>query len=238
MTLQPYSLLMIVGIAITLFFWVRLAKKDSRLLLIYLSALAGGFIGAKVVYIAVEGRLHFGSRDMWLQLATGKTILGALPGGYLTVEVAKCALGYRRRTGDWFAVIAPIGILLGRIGCLIHGCCGGRVCEASWFTIKDANGIPRWPAVPAEIAFNAAALIAVLTLRQWKILPGQHFHLYLIAYGLFRFFHEFLRDTPRVVGGWSGYQFAALGLAGFGALCFWVRAYSTAGSAASIDAEG
>jgi phosphatidylglycerol---prolipoprotein diacylglyceryl transferase len=42
----------------------------------------------------------------------------------------------------------------------------------------------------------------------------------LIAYGAFRFFHEFLRATPRVAGPISGYQFAAvavfiLGVAGF-----------------------
>ncbi len=238
MTLHPYSLLMIAGIAISLIFWMRLAREDSRRLFIYLSALAGAFFGANVAYIAADGWLHFGEPDMWLQLATGKTILGALLGGYLTVEVAKHALGYRRTTGDWFAIIAPLGITLGRIGCLVHGCCAGRVCNASWLAFKGGNGIARWPAVPGEIAFNALALIAVLTLRKWKILPGQHFHLYLIGYGVFRFFHEFARDTPRLFGSWSGYQFGALAVAGFGAARFWARAHSAAGSAASVGAEG
>ena len=238
MTLQPYSLLMIAGIAISLFFWVRLARKDGQLLFICLSALAGAFVGARVVYIAAEGWLHVGAPDLWLHLATGKSILGALLGGTLSVEVARRAVGYRRTTGDWFAINTPIGIILGRVGCMVHGCCAGRVCEASWFTIKDASGIPRWPVVPCEIVFNAGALIAVLALRRLKILPGQHFHLYLIAYGLFRFFHEYLRDTPRLAGGWSGYQFAALAVAGFGAARFWSRAHSAAGSAASLGAGG
>ena len=48
----------------------------------------------------------------------------------------------------------------------------------------------------------------------------QHFPLYLISYGLFRFGHEFARDTPRVGFGFTGYQVAAflvmaLGLLGF-----------------------
>jgi phosphatidylglycerol:prolipoprotein diacylglycerol transferase len=39
---------------------------------------------------------------------------------------------------------------------------------------------------------------------------GQHFHLYLIGYGVFRFAHEFLRATPPIGFGITGYQIAAL----------------------------
>jgi len=57
-------------------------------------------------------------------------------------------------------------------------------------------------------------------MRRNRVLPGQHFHIYLMAYGVFRFGHEYLRDTPRILGGMSGYQVAAagcfiLGLVGF-----------------------
>ena len=137
-----------------------------------------------------------------------------------TVEIAKSLLGYSRATGDWFALVAPIGIMLGRIGCLLHGCCLGAACEPAWWTLRDASGIERWPAVPLEIGFNALALLAFLTLRKRRLLAGQHFHLYLMSYGAFRFAHEFVRATPRVSHGFTGYQFAALavfalGLAGF-----------------------
>ena len=57
-----------------------------------------------------------------------------------------------------FALIAPIGIILGRFGCLLHGCCQGIECSPSWFTLKDQSGIDRWPAVPAEITFNLSAI--------------------------------------------------------------------------------
>jgi phosphatidylglycerol:prolipoprotein diacylglycerol transferase len=143
----------------------------------------------------------------WL---SGKSILGALLGGYAGVEAAKKLTGYTKPTGDFFAVIAPLGILLGRVGCLLHGCCPGVACAPAWFTITGADGNPRWPAVPSEMAFNALALGTALILRSKNILPGQHFHLYLMACGAFRFFHEFLRDTPRIAGIFSGYQFAAL----------------------------
>ena len=68
--------------------------------------------------------------------------------------------------------------------------------------------------------FNAFALAAALLLRRWKLLPGQHFHLYLIAYGIFRFLHEFLRASPRILGPLSGYQVAALAVALLGIIGF------------------
>ena len=55
-------------------------------------------------------------------------------------------------------------------------------------------------------------------------LPGQHFHLYLIAYGLFRFMHEFMRDTPRLLGMLSGYQIATVAVIVLGVYRFVERA--------------
>jgi phosphatidylglycerol:prolipoprotein diacylglycerol transferase len=60
-------------------------------------------------------------------------------------------------------------------------------------------------------------------MRWRKILPGQHFHIYLIAYGVFRFFHEFLRETPKVAGPLSGYQMVAAGVVALGTAGFLKR---------------
>ncbi|MBC8001226.1 MAG: prolipoprotein diacylglyceryl transferase [Opitutaceae bacterium] len=215
-----YGWLMFAGILVSVALWSRLAKRDERLVLIYIAALAGAFLGAKIVYLGAEGWMHWRDADRWLQFATGKSILGALLGGYAGVEIAKHFVRYTNPTGDLFAVVAPVGILLGRVGCLLHGCCLGRVCEPAWYALNDAAGTSRWPAVPAEMTFNAFALIVFLILRRARVLPGQHFHLYLMAYGIFRFIHEFFRATPAVAGLVSGYAFAALavftlGLVGF-----------------------
>ncbi|HEX9047621.1 MAG TPA: prolipoprotein diacylglyceryl transferase family protein [Verrucomicrobiae bacterium] len=212
-----YGWLMLAGIITSVLLWSRLARRDERLVFIYIAALAGAFLGAKLVYLAAEGWLHWRDPNRWVILATGKSITGALLGGYVTVEITKRFLKYPGTTGDWFAVIAPVGIMFGRIGCMLHGCCLGKVCAESWFTLRDAAGMARWPASQSEFVFNAL-MLGVAGLLRWKnVLPGQHFHIYLMAYGTFRFFHEFVRDTPAIVGPFSGYQFAALAILILGA---------------------
>ncbi|MEO8354105.1 MAG: prolipoprotein diacylglyceryl transferase family protein [Chthoniobacteraceae bacterium] len=87
----------------------------------------GAFLGANLVYLAAEGWMFWDSPQRWVIFATGKTILGALLGGYAAVELAKHLLNYTAVTGGRFAMVVPVGIVLGRIGCLLHGCCPGQV---------------------------------------------------------------------------------------------------------------
>jgi phosphatidylglycerol:prolipoprotein diacylglycerol transferase len=219
-----YGWLMLAGITVSLVLWRRLARKDSRLFIVYLAALLGAFFGAKIVYLAAEGWLHWNDPNRWLLMATGKSILGALLGGYAGVELAKRTVGYAKPTGDLFALVVPLGIMFGRVGCMLHGCCVGQVCEPSWFTIRDAEGFNRWPAAQLELLFNLLALASLAFLRSRGIARNQLFHIYLIAYGLFRLAHEMFRDTPRIFFGFSGYQIAALLVAVFGCATFVIRA--------------
>ena len=203
------SVLLIVAITVSLLVWTRLARKDARLPTIYLLGLLGGFLGAKLGFIFAEWRTWIDTPYFWPQMLAGKTIVGALLGGYFFVELAKRQTGYGLPTGDLFALTAPLGIVIGRIGCLVSGCCLGQVCPPTWYSLRDAAGETRWPAVPLEIIFNLLLLLIFLMLRRFRALPGQHFHLYLMAYGGFRFLHEFARDTPRLIGPFSGYHVLA-----------------------------
>jgi phosphatidylglycerol:prolipoprotein diacylglycerol transferase len=208
-----YALMLLSGIAWGAVYWFRESKKDGRVAMIYAAGLAGAFIGAKLAFLFAEGWLSWHDPDRWLIWLSGKSVMGALPGGWIGVEIAKNALGYRQTTGDRFAILLPIPLILGRIGCLHAGCCGGIVCSFG-----------RWPSVPVEIGFQVVAL-AALWLLQWKQWQaGQHFHLYLIAYGLFRFSHEFLRATPKPFSGISGYQIIALATALAAAVAYRRRA--------------
>jgi phosphatidylglycerol:prolipoprotein diacylglycerol transferase len=77
--------------------------------------------------------------------------------------------------------------------------------------MRDPFGQARWPAVPVEMGFNLLCAGTFFLMRKKGVLAGQHFHIYLMAYGVFRFFHEYLRDTPRILGGLTGYQIGAAG---------------------------
>jgi len=210
-----YSLTMLLAIMLSAYYWIKMSRSDGQLPLIYFCALGCAFLGAKIAYLVSEGWLHTGD-DRWIHWLSGKSITGALLGGYVGVEVFKKWLGYQRITGDRFALIVPLSIILGRLGCLIQGCCQGIICQLP-------AGITRWPAVPVEVGFNFAAILAFAWMRWKKIQTWQHFHLYLIGYGIFRFLHEFLRATPKPFAGLSGYQLIATLTAVIGLLAYFKR---------------
>lgn len=194
----------VLAVLVTLPMWLRLIRHDRELLLLYLAALLAAFIGGKFCYLTVEGWADWRQPDRLVRLLSGKSILGALLFGFLAVELVKRLHGIERITGDFFAIVVPAGIAIGRTGCIVNGCCGGT------------GG---WPAPHIELGFNLAYAGAVAGLRR-RLLPGQWFHLYLITYGLFRFAHEFLRATPKAWAGVGGYHLWALLLAGVGLAAF------------------
>jgi phosphatidylglycerol---prolipoprotein diacylglyceryl transferase len=204
-----YALMLLLGIVIGAVYWFRVSKTDGRLPLIYFGGLVGAFAGAKIAYLLSEGWLHVNDPLRWQLWLSGKSIIGALPGGWAGVEIVKRAMGYRAVTGDRFALLLPVPLILGRIGCLHAGCCMGIECSFG-----------KWPAVGVEIGFQVAALVGLLVMKARRWQAGQHFHLYLMAYGLFRFGHEFLRATPKPFGGLSGYQLIALGTAFAAAIAY------------------
>jgi phosphatidylglycerol:prolipoprotein diacylglycerol transferase len=218
-----YTLFLLAGIAGGAIFWSRLAKRDDRMMSVYIAALIGAFLGAKIAYVFSEGLADWNQPDRWWRLAAGKSITGALLFGYLSVEGAKKLLGVRSVTGDWFAAIVPSALALGRLGCFLSGCCQGKICGIDWFSHLDRHGEARYPAALAELIFNLAAVFSFFVFRRRGLFKGQHFHIYLIAYGLFRLLTEFWRDTPRIAGGFSGYQLFALLLFALGLVRFATR---------------
>tara|TARA_R110000850_G_scaffold164272_1_gene289356 strand:+ start:689 stop:1408 length:720 start_codon:yes stop_codon:yes gene_type:complete len=222
-SIPPYVWLAAAAISISLFFWFRLTKRNWKLMVVYVGALVGGLLGAKLTFLAAEGWMYYNTPGWSEQLLRGKTVLGALLSGYLSVEIVKRIVGLHHPTGDFFATVVPLALIVARFGCLAQGCCLGVPQPESWHTLTDQSGVSRWPAVPAEIIFNLICLVVLNTMRREKILPGQHFHLYLIAYGLFRFLHEFVRATPRLFGPVSGYHIAALLVALLGLIGFLKR---------------
>ncbi len=140
-----------------------------------------------------------------LDKETGATFYGGLIGG-IGAFLAVYFLGGRLlRDGAYkedFSLVssmAACSITLahacGRIGCFFAGCCHGQVTDAWYGVYMPAVGAKVIPTQLIEAVF-LAALSAFLILR---VLRGRRdgFPIYLVAYGFFRFFLEFLRGDYR-----------------------------------------
>ncbi len=212
-----YAVLMAAAIVVSAVYWFARSKHEPSLLVVYIGALGGAFIGAKLAYLFAESWFDWGRQDFLLRLATGKSILGGLLGGYAGVEIMKRLVGYEKPTGDSFAVILPVGLLLGRIGCWLHGCCLGRPLGGDFMlSLRDRAGVARWPAVPVEMGFLLVMPAMILFWKRRGLFRDRLFFIFLVAYGVFRFAHEWLRETPKWWGVVSGYQVIALAMAALG----------------------
>ncbi len=84
--------------------------RHPRYALVGLGCLLGAVLGSKIGMLLTEAA-HFSF--------AGKTILGALAGGYVLGELTKWLVGIRFSTGDALAVALPVGQAFGRLGCFL-----------------------------------------------------------------------------------------------------------------------
>ena len=123
---------------------------------------------------------------------SGKTILGAIVGGWLSVTVAKRVIGLRRPTGDLFAVAICAGEAVGRWGCFYGGCCYGKPSTVLWAVWQhDAYRHP----TQIYLSLASLAILLVLILHD-KRAPSENslFYLQGLLYCLARFVIEFYRE--------------------------------------------
>ena len=82
----------------------------------------------------------------WLQMRdAGRSITGGLLLGFWGPELAKWIMKYPLPPNDTFAATLPFSLAIGRVGCLIDGCCRGAPWDGP-FSIVYSDGIPRHPA--------------------------------------------------------------------------------------------
>ena len=125
-TILTHDAFTVLALAVGLSIYYReLARRgwlETRIVWISLAAVLAGAIGARTItawehleyYIALEG--------VPLSLAiehSGKSLIGALAGGYLGTVLAKRAFGYTRSTGDCYVLAIPVATAIGRIGCFL-----------------------------------------------------------------------------------------------------------------------
>lgn len=183
----------------------------------------GAVAGAKLGVVFGDALWPLRPFDDWSALlASGRSIAGALLFGFLAVEAAKPLLKYDIPPNDRFAVVLPFSVAIGRIGCLVAGCCRGAPWDGPFAVVYD-DGIPRHPAQLYEALFQLVAGWVLLRMWRRQLMFGRLFAVYLAAYGAFRFGTEFIRDTAKPFAGLSAYQWMSLAMVVAGTTAIYLR---------------
>jgi phosphatidylglycerol---prolipoprotein diacylglyceryl transferase len=191
---------------------LKLSLSDRWTLAI--SGVVGATLAAKLPFLIFAQPLD----SVWATwLADGKTVLWALVGGYVGVEVGKWMLGIRIRTGDTFVVAVAVAIAIGRLGCLFYGCCHGIPTDLPWgvqFPIATDSGLlRRHPTQIYESIFHLGFAVLAWSAIRRRILPGDWMPIYLACYAIFRFLSEWLRPELPLLAGLTFYQLSAIPIA-------------------------
>lgn len=158
----------------------------------------------------------------------GLTFIGGLIGGVICFLLIY-ALFRKKYTARLYQVISilPCSILIahafGRVGCFFAGCCYGK--ETDSFLGVQFPDLPN-PVHPTQL-YEAAFLFVMFAICLYLVIKKEFKHnlsVYLVAYGIFRFFLEYLRDDHRgaLVGSISPSQFWSVLMVVAGVVVFFI----------------
>ncbi len=140
-------------------------------------------------------------------------VLGAIPAGiWYTLRKGQSVT----RTMDIVAPAMALGIAIGRVGCLLNGCCFGKPCSAPWAIHFPADSWPSYmyhglalhPTQIYSMGWNLLTALFLLWYDSRRHAPGQAFALFLVLYGPGRFVVEFFRYYEQsmklfAIGNWQ-----------------------------------
>lgn len=209
---NSYSFFVLLGLIVGLIVYYILAKKEKKLsensFYILIAGLFGGIIGAKLpIWIINFSAIIQSFPDLTLFLS-GRTITGGLIGGTLGVLFLKKKLKIKEKKGNFFAPAIALGVAIGRIGCFLRGCCYGVETKLFW-GINFGDGILRHPTQIYESIFMFGLFFFLLYKRK-DAKPGILFYILMNSYFIFRFFEEFIRESP-IYFGFTLFQYISIG---------------------------
>lgn len=165
------------------------------------------------------------------RLSGGITFIGGLIGGVACFLILYFIFRKRFKTRLYQVLsMPPCAILIahafGRVGCFFAGCCYGK--ETDGFFGVQFPDLPH-PVHPTQL-YEAVFLFILFAICFYLLIKKDFKHnmsVYLIAYGIFRFCIEFLRDDDRgaLVGGISPSQFWSLLMIAAGVGVFFLVRY-------------
>lgn len=231
LTVYTYGVMLAAAYLLGLQLAIVRAKKAGldaqRMLDLGVALVIAALVGAKLLLLLTNFTYFRANPAEIIVLArSGGVFYGGLIGATLV------AFWYIRRhrlplwtTCDMFAPGIALGHVIGRVGCLMAGCCYGVPTSVPWaITFTDpfaaANvGTPLNQALHPTQLYEAAAELLILgfllaTERKGRIYPGRTFWGYMLLYAVSRFIIEFYRGDERgMIMGWSTSQFISLILA-------------------------
>jgi phosphatidylglycerol:prolipoprotein diacylglycerol transferase len=169
-------------------------------------ALAGGFVGARLYYLAQNWDEVDGNLLSALFSGSGLIWYGGLLGGALAVAV----WAWRRdflgaHLLDLAAIGLPIGYAIGRIGCQLSGDGDyGKPADLPWAMAYPDGTVPTTDEVHPTPIYETVVMgtvgLVLWNLRD-RVRPGGLFALYLVLAGAERFLVEFVRrNTDAALG--------------------------------------
>jgi phosphatidylglycerol---prolipoprotein diacylglyceryl transferase len=189
-------------------------------------ALVGALIGAKLLVLVQHFDVLGQDWRLFLLLVLqGKTIVGALLGGLIGVELTKKWIGVRRSTGDSFVFSVLWGTAIGRVGCFLTGLSDrtyGTATSLPW-GVDFGDGIARHPTQLYEVGFLVLLFLGLWwckstvshpnhrNSRHNSLREGDLFKIYMIGYFGFRFLIDFIKPEFRPILGLSAIQLACIG---------------------------
>ncbi|MEI7745423.1 MAG: prolipoprotein diacylglyceryl transferase family protein [Chloroflexota bacterium] len=214
----------LVGLAIYYTALRRRGMLDERILFISLAVLIGGGLGGRLLlaWEHLPAYEDLGQAPLtWVIEHSGKSLLGAIAGGWIAAVVAKWAFGYHRSTGDCYALAIPVAVAIGRVGCLLSELPLGTPTTLPWgisvpaaaaagFARCPGCELPMHPSMLYEIAFNLVAIAVILRWGRRVPVQGDLLKAYLLGAFVFRFLVEFVRGNEPQAFGLTGPQLVLL----------------------------
>lgn len=206
-----YGMMYVLGfVASYLLVRYQMKKKDFGVTRVeienlYFYLIIGLMVGARLGYVLFYD-LEVYLKDPLEIFAVWKGGM-SFHGGLIGVLLVGIIFSWRNKKSfykitDLVIPTAPIGLGLGRIGNFINGELYGRVTEVPWGMIFPRGGAhPRHPSQLYESALEGGLLFLILWfLKDKKLPPGGLLSIFLLLYGLFRFFVEFYREPDAHIG--------------------------------------
>lgn len=207
-----YGFMLAMGFLLAILLVLRLAKKqgenEDHVYNLAYWVVISSILGSRIFHCIVEWELYAGQPWRAFYVWEGGLVyygglIGALIASSVYVRI------YKINFFKWADMAAPgiaLGLVFGRLGCFMVGCCHGKVCPADYWgaltfppeSVGDLNGLPLYPTQLWALFAN----LGIFLFLYFVVLPRKKFHgqvlgIFLVIYSFTRSIIEFWRADHR-----------------------------------------